>query len=67
MTKLSRAPRHRQVEEGVVIVLFSIFLVALLAFGDHLGYLNQSLTEIFDDTFPGYVRPESWPAEFETR
>ena len=33
MLKLSRAPRHRQGEEGVVIVLFSIFLVALLAFG----------------------------------
>lgn len=39
----------------------------LLGYGDHLGYLNQSLTEIFDDTFPGYARPESWPAEFETR
>jgi hypothetical protein len=33
MMKQSRAPRHRNGEEGVVIVLFSIFLVALLAFG----------------------------------
>jgi hypothetical protein len=31
--KMSRAPRHRQREEGVVIVLFSIFMVMLLAFG----------------------------------
>jgi hypothetical protein len=30
---LSRAPRHRQREEGVVIVMFSLFLVMLLAFG----------------------------------
>ena len=33
MLKMSRASRHRKGEEGVVIVLFSIFLVALLAFG----------------------------------
>ena len=33
MLKMSRAARHRNGEEGVVIVLFSIFLVALLAFG----------------------------------
>ena len=33
MLKMSRASRHRNGEEGVVIVLFSIFLVALLAFG----------------------------------
>lgn len=33
MLKTSRAPRNRNGEEGVVIVLFSIFLVALLAFG----------------------------------
>jgi hypothetical protein len=31
--KALRPPRHREHEEGVVIVLFSIFLVALLAFG----------------------------------
>jgi P-type conjugative transfer protein TrbJ len=42
-------------------------LDALLAYGEHLGYLNRSLSDVFDDTFPGYERPESWPAEFETR
>jgi hypothetical protein len=31
--KMTRAPRHRQREEGVVIVMFSLFLVMLLAFG----------------------------------
>lgn len=42
-------------------------LDALLAYGEHLGYLNSSLSSIFDETFPGYEAPESWPAEFETR
>jgi len=42
-------------------------LSALLFYGDHLGYLNSSLANLFDQTFPGYEPPESWPAEFETR
>ncbi len=42
-------------------------LDALLAYGEHLGYLNRSLSDLFDDTFPGYEPPESWPEEFQTR
>lgn len=42
-------------------------LDALLADGEHFGYLNRSLSDLFDATFPGYERPESWPAEFEMR
>lgn len=42
-------------------------LSALLAYGEHLGYLNSSLSSLFDQTFPGYEPPESWPTEFETR
>lgn len=42
-------------------------LNTLLAYGEHLGYLNRSLSNLFDDTFPGYQSPESWPAEVETR
>jgi P-type conjugative transfer protein TrbJ len=42
-------------------------LDALLGYGEHLGYLNQSVSALFDDTFPGYETPESWPEEFQTR
>jgi len=42
-------------------------LDALLAFGDHLGYLNSSVDALFEETFPGYERPEAWPEEFQTR
>ena len=42
-------------------------LEALLAYGEHLGYLNSSVGALFDDTFPGYERPESWPDEFQLR
>ena len=42
-------------------------LDALLSYGEHLGYLNRSVSELFDDTFPGYEPPESWPDEFQTR
>lgn len=42
-------------------------LDALLAHGEHFGYLNRSLSDLFDETFPGYEPPESWPEEFQTR
>jgi len=42
-------------------------LDALLAYGDHLGYLNSSVDALFEETFPGYERPEAWPEEFQTR
>lgn len=42
-------------------------LEVLLAYGEHLGYLNSAATEIFDVTFPGYEAPRYWPDEFQAR
>src|SRR5262245_5985810 len=42
-------------------------LDTLLAYGEHLGYLNRSLSDLFEETCPGYEAPEEWPEEFQTR
>jgi P-type conjugative transfer protein TrbJ len=42
-------------------------LDALLSYGEQLGYLNRSLSAVFDNTFPGYEPPSDWPTEYQIR
>jgi P-type conjugative transfer protein TrbJ len=44
-----------------------IQLDSLLATGEQLSYLNGSVGSLFEETFPGYEAPASWPDEYRLR